>query len=359
MVSMAEPTKRATIKDVAREAGVSFSLASQVLRGDPSTTRRESTRVRIFEAARLLNYQHHAGARALRTGKTNIVGVISPATPIIITKVETEQLIVNELNQRDYRVAFMGASGDGGDHYNNAFEEMLGLRVEGVIVHRVVMPLCADQITVLQRAGVHVVAIGSSEGDPVDGLREDDRWGTFEATSHLIRIGHRRIMFLGYLRGEYVGFPLRLSGYKEAMAQAGLPITDDLLVELKRFSGDSEAEVGYEAAAWTLAHGTTPDAIVCSNDEVALGAMRAIYNRGLTVPEDIALVGFDDIVLAGYGAVPLTTVAQPKQAIAETAVDLLCKRIKGELTTTEPQFTLLKPRLVIRESCGARLKEKV
>lgn len=353
---MSEPRKRATIKDVAREAGVSFSLASQVLRGDPSATRREATRSRIFEAAKALNYQHHAGARSMRTGKSGIVGVISPATPIFMTAVETEQLIVRELNRRGYRVAAMGASGDGGENYNNVFEEMLSLRVEGVVVNRVVMQLCGEQIAMLQRNGIHVVVIGSSENDAVDGLREDEGYGFYESTSHLIRVGHRRIIFMGYTRGEYVGFPPRLDGYKAAMADAGLPVTDDLIVELKRFEGHNESEIGFNAARWVVENAALPDAIVCSNDEVALGAMRAIYSHDLRVPDDIALVGYDDIVLAAYGAVSLTTVAQPKQELAENAVDTLCRRIKGEIDSPLAQFTMIKPELVIRESCGINLK---
>ena len=354
---MSEPRKRATIKDVAREAGVSFSLASSVLRGDPTATRREDTRGRIFEAAKALNYQHHAGARSMRTGKSGIVGVISPATPIFMTAVETEQIIVKALNRHGYRVAAMGVSGDGGgEDYNNVFEEMLSLRVEGVVINRVVMQLCHEQIAMLQRNGVHVVVIGSSEADDVDGLREDEGYGFFESTSHLIRVGHRRIMFMGYTRGEYVGFPPRLDAYKAAMAAAGLAVTDDLIIELKRFEGHNESEIGLNAGKWVVENAVLPDAIVCSNDEVALGAMRAVHNHGLHVPEDIALVGYDDIVCAAYGAVSLTTVAQPKQELAESAADLLCRRIKGEVDSPLPQFTMIKPRIVVRESCGINLK---
>jgi DNA-binding LacI/PurR family transcriptional regulator len=224
------------------------------------------------------------------------------------------------------------------------------------VVNRVVAFLCGDQIAMLQRNGIPVVAIGSAEDDDFDGLREDEYSGFFESTSHLIGVGHRRIMFMGFTHGEYVGFPPRLDGYKDAMAAAGLPVTNDLLIELKRFEGQSGSEMGFNATAWVVESGELPDAIVCSNDEVALGAMRAIHRAGFKVPDDIALAGYDDIVLAAYGAVSLTTVAQPKQELAASAVDILCKRIKGEIDTPEPQFTMIKPKLVVRESCGVNLK---
>lgn len=351
--------KRATIKDVAIEAGVSFSLASQVLRDDPNTTKRESTRRKIFDAASKLNYRHDTAARALRTGKSGVIGVMSRTQPIVTTIVETEQIIVDEVMRRGYRAAIIGTSGKGDDHYENTFQEMLSLRVEGVVMNRVVLWHCREQVEMLQRAGIHVVVIGSSVDDNIDGLMEDDRCGFYESTSHLIRLGYRRIMFLSYLPGYYHGFPLRLAGYKDAMAAGGLPVTDDLLFGLDKYGDENSCQIGYSAALEIIERGQVPEAIVCSNDEVALGAMRGIHSKGLRVPEDIALVGFDGIVLSAYGAMPLTTVAQPKEELAVGAVDLLCRRIEAKTSTFTPEYKILKPRLIVRESCGANLRSSV
>jgi len=196
-----------------------------------------------------------------------------------------------------------------------------------------------------------VVTIGRPPGGHGASLDIDNVAAAHAATQHLLALGHERIAHLGYGSPRFTTVAERLSGYRAALEEAGAPI-DDAFVGFANYSADS----GAVAARSLLARGgaTAPPftALFCGNDTIAIGALSALREAGLRVPEDIAVVGFDDVPMAAHAAPPLTTVRSPLLAMAEAAAHLLVDLVEGrqpaELAIQLPT------ELVVRDSCGAR-----
>jgi DNA-binding LacI/PurR family transcriptional regulator len=199
-------------------------------------------------------------------------------------------------------------------------------------------------------SGLPVVTLAPLPGVELECVTVDRRHGAYLAVRHLLRLGHRRI---GFLHGDlrYDTDRERPVGLQQAFSEAGLNPDQRLWVEARAgYRG------GYEAARELLARPGEPTAVFCNNDEVAVGAMRAFREAGLRVPEELAVVGFDDLEIAEFAPVPLTTVSQPIPEQAQLAVDRLFARLGNPAEPPKPQTVSLRPELVIRESCGARLR---
>jgi DNA-binding LacI/PurR family transcriptional regulator len=162
---------------------------------------------------------------------------------------------------------------------------------------------------------------------------------------HLVALGRRRIAFAGGASDHWPEFRLRYTGYAEALREAGLEVDPSLQVDAQ----SSEA-AGYEAAVRLLDAGRPFDAVFAASDRIAIGVIGALRDRGLAVPEDVAVVGFDDIVAAAHFSPPLTTVQQDTERAGEMLVDNLLRIISGESL----ESALIEPRLVVRKSCGSR-----
>jgi len=340
---------RATLKDVAREAEVSVTTAAAVLRGE-STLRRLAPRTqeRVREAAQRLQYQPDSLARSLRTGRRNLIGIIT-GKYLPLNRALRIDAAAQALIEAGYQVMLQNYSWRAnGAGLEASLEEMRAARVDGIIVEQVGSLI--EPLARLAREELPIVAL-----DPIDGLDVDcvmvDRERTgYLAATHLLALGHRRIGFL--VNPEHRAFTSRdrVQGYRRAHSEWGVPV-DEWLLTLGPHNRPNY-EIGYEAMARLLAGEAPPTAVMAIDDHCALGAFRAIFEAGLNVPKDIAVVGATGFPEAAYYPVPLTTAAYPFEAMAKEAVRMLLERIAGN-GASAPRTVLFPPELVIRDSCGA------
>ncbi|MBI3946036.1 MAG: LacI family DNA-binding transcriptional regulator [Armatimonadetes bacterium] len=339
-----------TLKDVAREAGVAISTASRALSGaaDPITS--TGTRERVREVARRLKYRYNLHARCLRTGRSETVGILACdlGQRIGLAKLLAVEAAVREKGYRTL-LRYRHQAGLKGRQLGFA-QEFASSEVEGAIVINVDAEHSGPLGALIQR-GIPVVSLEPLEGVPADVVTVDRMAGAYLLTKHLLDLGHRRI---GLLCSSLTtpGLAERHWGYQQALAECGCSFDEAVFARLPSNVALGTCVRGYEAARELLARRPLPTAVFCSNDEVAFGAMKALAEAGLRVPEDMAVVGFDDIEMAAFAPVPLTTVRQPVGEQATQAVALLFERIANPDDERPPRAIRLKPRLVVRASSG-------
>jgi LacI family transcriptional regulator len=305
-------TRPPTIADVARAAGVSTATVSRALSGAPGL--RPETRERVLAIARQLGYRPSGVARALKRGMTRTLGLIvtdiaNPYFPAVVRAVEDAA--------RQHGFTVLLGNGDEDPDREAAYLELLAeRRVDGLIVAS--GALGERHRRWLVDAPVPVVLVNSALPDtPLPAILSDNRAGGRLAAEHLLQLGHRR---LGHIAGPPSSSATaeRLAGIREAMAAWGLDPAD-LALE----TGDGHPSGGAAAMERLLRRQPAPTGVLCYNDLTAIGALRAAHARGLRVPEDLSIVGFDDIEAARYVEPPLTTVAQQVAAMGRWAVDYL------------------------------------
>lgn len=334
-----------TLKDVAKRAGVSVKTASNVVRGYEHVT--EKVRTRVQAAIAELHYRPNVSARHLRTKRT---GVLALATPILNNPYFTEiaQAFTQAARQRGYTVLLDYTAGQ-------REEELLvlnGLRphiIDGILLHPFSLELEDLQE---HNSGIPVVLSGERLLDiPYDHISIDNVAAAYQATEHLYRLGRRRIAVIGVQAapmGETAR--LRLQGYRQSLDAAGLPYDERLLIEVTK---SYTREDGYQAVQYLLTLQPLPDALFCFNDLMALGAMRALLEAGYRIPEDLAVVGFDDIEDARFATPALTTISPNKQRIGELSVSLLHERIQ-DAYQGPPRHLEVPFQLIARESTLGR-----
>lgn len=324
-----------TMREVARQSGVSVATVSRVFNGGLVN---EQTRASVEQVARALRYVPNRAARSLNTARTSTIGVILPDLHGAFYSELLRGLDATAASA-GYHLLVTG-SHSGVAELSAALQSMSG-RVDGLVV----MSPDADA-GVLEAnlpAQIPVVLFGSHRpGLASCGI--DNVAGAAGLVRHLIGLGHRTIAHLAGPDGNHDAAD-RLRGYERAMAEAGLP-TDGLVLR-GDFTEDS-GHVAGDALAARRGEGL-PDALFAANDAMAIGAMWALRTAGLRIPTDIAVAGFDDVPFTRYLQPPLTTVHVPTEAMGRTAVEALL-RPGGPLP--EPQT--LAARLVVRASCGAR-----
>jgi DNA-binding LacI/PurR family transcriptional regulator len=339
------PKKQATSQDVADLAGVSRTTVSFVLNNVPGMKISEETRQRVLEAAQQLNYYPVSAARTLASGKTHRIGlVLCEQRDHLMADAFLPPFLrgVSDLaHQESYRVVFQSAEDKAGETaYVGLLREQ---HVDGLIVSA---PRSDDsQLSRLYEEGYPLVLHGRLPDCALPFVDIDNVGGAHKAVSHLIGLGHRRIGLITNAPLSYTSSQDRLTGYRQALQEAALPL-DDELVRYGEFSPQS----GRKAMESLLALPSPPSAVLVASDVVALGAMAAVRKQGIRIPQDIALVGFDDIFLAAYVSPPLTTVRLPAYGLGWAAGDMLIRLI-NEDDLVEKQM-LLESELVIRQSCG-------
>jgi LacI family transcriptional regulator len=332
----------ATIRDVASRAGVSVTTVSHVV----NTTRPVSAavRARVDEAIRTLGYVPSAVARSLKSNTTRTLGMLIPnsSNPYFAE-------IVRAVEDRCFAsgYALILCNTDDAPERQSVYLTVLAeRRIDGLIV----VSTGDDDALVAQLHGLKMptVLLDREIGDPgCDMVETAHKEGALLAVRHLLALGHRRIACIAgpahVIAGEQ-----RVEGWREALAAAG--VAPSAIPPLRR--GGFTSQGGYEALRAILDDEPDamrrPSAVFVCNDLMAIGALRAAHERAVRVPEDLSLVGFDDIELAAYTSPPLTTVAQPKARIGALAVDMLLERLRG--LRVETRQVMLQPELRVRSS---------
>ena len=327
-----------TIKDVAREAGVSVATVSRVWNEADFVS--PETRQRVAEVAARLGYSPHGAARSLITRTTHALGVLLPD---LYGEFFSEIIrgIDHTAQAGGYHI-LVSSSHDSKDEIDAALRSMRG-RVDGMII---MSPDLEAQRTLhaLQGSFPVVLLNGGAEANAFDSITIENHEGARAMVRHLLAHGHKRIAMIGGPQRNYDAAE-RLRGYQTALKESGIALDASLVVQ-----GDFSELSGHRAVKPLLALERRPTAIFAANDSMAIGALSALHESGLRVPEDMAVAGFDDIPLARYMNPPLSTVHVDISQLGERAAALLLSSL---LQGARPRQQLqLSTTLVIRSSCG-------
>ncbi|MFU2315327.1 ribose operon transcriptional repressor RbsR [Rahnella sp. PCH160] len=335
----------ATMKDVARLAGVSTSTVSHVINKNRFVS--ESIADKVNAAVEQLNYAPSALARSLKLNQTRTLGMLLTASSNPFYS-EVVRGVERSCYERGYSLILCNTDGDA-ERMNRSLETLLQKRVDGLLImctenHRP----SKDAISRYPSLPIVMMDWSPFEGS-IDVIQDNALLGGEMATDHLIRHGYSRIACItGPL--DKTTAQERLNGYRKAMKKAGLEILPGYEV-----SSDFEFGGGLVAMEQLLMLPVPPHAVFASNDAMAVGVYQALYQRGIRVPDDVAVVGYDDIQLAQYMMPPLTTIHQPKDSLGELAVDALLHRLQDP--ESEPQVLVLTPELVVRQSVGSLISQ--
>jgi LacI family transcriptional regulator len=331
------------LEGIAKQAGVSRSTVSRVINADPNV--REGVRKRVLDVIQATGYQPNPAARTLATQRSWMIELILPRS---VSSIFTDpyfprlmQGIAQACNQHNYTLSLFLVS-------TKEDEEKIIPRVsgrgyiDGVVVQSGQMG--DELIDRLIEAKIPLVVAGRPHNvGNVSYVDVDNVSAAFNAVSHLTRLGRRRIALINGPTSSTVGID-RKAGYLKALTERGFEIDETLLVE-----GDFTEAGGYYGMRQLLP--AAPDAVFAASDIMAVGAMRAIREAGLAVPENIAVVGFDDIPLAGLPDPHLTTIRQPIYQFGYQTVDVLIDLIENGMTP--PRRIIMDTELIIRDTCGA------
>jgi DNA-binding LacI/PurR family transcriptional regulator len=334
----ARETKRITMRQIAARAHVSVGTVSHVINNTAGV--REPVRRRVLEAIERLGYQPSLLARGLRRNQTTIIGVIipdisNPFFPLVVRGVE------DIAYQNSYRLMLCNADNDA-QKEQVYFNELRAYRMAGLIV----IPSADSRLVSLASGEIPVICLDRCpEGWKGDSVTVDNQEGAYQAMRYLLELGHRRIACITGQLHVTSGVE-RLKGYKRALRESGVRIAPEYIQE-----GRFDRLSGYEKALMLLQFSPRPTAIFAANDLVALGVLAALRELGLRCPEDVSLVGFDDLELASFTNPALSTVAQPAYQMGARATALLFERLRGENIPT--QRIVMKATLKVRDSTAA------
>lgn len=348
--------RRVTSQDVAKRAGVSRTTVSLVLNNVQGVQISEETRKRVLEAAEDLGYVPEAAAQALASRKVQIVGLVLTRSPhhIASDTFLTQILdgLINVVHDHQMRLLIdILEPHQEKDAYHHLVQAK---RVDGIILSG--PRFQNDLLKALEEQNFPTVIMGQLPESDCCSVDVDNVSAAYKAVSHLIGLGHRRIACITNADLTYTAAADRLQGYRQALEDHGLTFDDGLV----RF-GDFDPDSGFRqmqsllVSAHSSRHPIT--AVFVASDDVAFGAKASIRVHGLRIPEDIAVVGFDDVPFARYSDPPLTTIRLPAYSLGWTAGDMLIRSIQGE--KPEKSTVLLETQLVVRESCGAHRQEVI
>ena len=329
------------LKDIAADLGVSVVTVSKVLRNHSDIS--EETRERVMKRIRELNYQPNLAARALVTGRSSTIGLIVPdlVHPFFA---EVAKGITRQLREHGY-VLMISSSEENADVERQEIEHMLARRVDALLLASVQSDAAAFKM--LEQHKTPVILLDRRvPGLTANFVGVDDEDTGRLATDHLIAQGCQRV---AHIRGPEVSTAMgRLAGYQKSLAAHGVPPNPKYVIT-GRTADDSADRSGYEAMQHLLALTPRPDGVFCFNDPVAMGAMQAVLDAGLRVPEDVAVVGCGNIYHAPFLRVPLSSIDQNSAVIGENAAQLALSLV-GLKKPVPPRSILLESRLVARAS---------
>lgn len=329
--------KRATMHDVAQTAGVSLMTVSRVVNNKDDVS--QVTRDRVMGVIEHLNYRPSSIARGLATQRTGTLGVVVPdiSNPFFASIVRSAE---EEAYSKDYSV-FLGNTNEDPERELAVLQSLEDKHVDGLI-------LCSSRLgddtlfEILDHFPTTVLVFREKKDANVGAFTIDDVFGGQVAIEHLLKSGHRNI---GLISGPPISLSSfgRLKGYQVALQAAGIPINDCWIRNCHPV-----VECGQDTANDLLKHHPEITALFCHNDLVAVGAMQACAELGLQVPDDIAIIGYDDIRLAALVSPALTTLHIPRAEIGAKSMQMLLEQI--EVEAAEPKKVHLKPELIVRAS---------
>lgn len=346
MMKVENPTSR----DIAELAGVSQATVSRALRNSPLV--REETRSRIQQIARELNYFVNRNAAGLRTHQSNTIalllfddadGVDTKMNLFFLSMLDNITRSAARLGY-DVLVSLQQLTDDWHIEYQASH------RADGLIILGYGdYAKYGEKLAALAAANTRFIIWGPLIKDqPGHSFGCDNESGGYQATRHLIDLGRKRIAYIGRMASRSPEHAARYDGYAKALLESGVQPNDRL-----RVPADNSETLGYDAVQQLIERGEPFDAIFAVTDLIAIGAMRALQDAGLHVPNDVSVVGFDDMPLAAYVTPRLTTVRQNAQMGGDGLVEGIVSLIKGESV----QSRLMEPTLVVRDSCGAAKKQ--
>lgn len=333
------------LEDIARESGFSIATVSRVLTNSPYPVR-AAVREKIIETAQALGYHPNLIARSLRTDQTNTIGILvddllSPFTPPVVRGIQ------DRLKENNFLSLIVNSDWDL-EQERAGIETLLSRPVDGIIFVEYSHLTSSELLTTANKPGVFVHRLF---GTPTkNSVVPDDAYGASLAVGHLIQLGYRAI---AYINGpeNWHSAKKRLEGYIETLNKHEIDFLQEWIMP-----GDWEIEGGYQAAQQLLQLSNRPTAIFAANDLMALGAIYAVQDAGLSVPQDVAVVGYDNREFTGIVRPGITTVVMPVYEMGLIAAEMLLQQIMDR--TRESEEVKVKGELIIRDTCGAGESQK-
>ncbi len=344
------PANRPTSQDIARAAGVSRTTVSLVLNGKENTGISVQTQARVLETAASLGYVPNSAARMLVSGRSRTLGLVLAHGDLMSFDAFAPPLmfgISRVCNARGYKLLVEAVEGK---HRRNGYLDLVKSKSIDALI--VLNSSAEDEGLVrLVDSGFPVILFGSIGHPKENSVRPGTERAAELVTRHLLKLGHRQVAHITYAPKRYTGPMERLSAFRRALANAKVPFDERLVVY-----GDFSSESGYRAMREMLRRRRRFTALFAGNDTIALGAMAALREAGLSVPRDVAVVGFDDLPMASYCQPTLTTVDTKPIVQGEQAALAAFELLEGRRVGTRKYD--LSPKLIIRESCGQATREK-
>ncbi len=338
---------RVTVKDVAKRAGVSQTTVSRVLNNFPVI--KESTRQKVLDAIQELGFKPDQIARSLVKQQTNIIGLIvgDISNPFYA---ETAKVIIARAQEMDYDIILCDTN-YANDHFEKSIKMLLDKRVAGIIVASVnrfdarIRELCEQDFPV-------VLYNRNVDDECANYIVLDNKKGAMMAVEHLVSLGHRKI---AYVSGpdKYSTFHQRLLGYQEALKKCGIPYNPAWI-----YNGEFSYEKVFLFAKELMMQADRPTSFFAATDQMAIAVMDAAANCRLSVPEDVSIIGFDNINMASNPYIGLTTISQQKKKMAMLALENLIDLINGR-KESKPIHMVLEPELIIRKTTGKSPRQQI
>ena len=331
------------LKDIADRTGFSTNTVSLALRHSPRIP--QQTRDVIQRAAAELNYLPNQIAKSLVSRETKTIGlVLTDINNPVLT--HTAQSIELALAARGYGTLFATSNNNMAEEIR-AIEMVRARQVDGILIyptgHRQL-----EHLRMLRRANYPIVLLVGDTDAGIDAVGMDERRGAYKATRHLIDVGHKKIAIIDGANPQ--GNREKREGYQQALAEAGIAYDPALVLDPRGNSVDR----GYWAVEGAMSGKDRPTAIFAANDSLALGALRWCIKHNVRVPDDVAIVGMDNIEFGEYAGVPLSSVDYAVETLTRMAVERLMRLIAAGDQLPEPRITQIDPDLVIRESTRAQ-----
>ena len=333
---MQDSGKKTTILDVANHSGVSYQTVSRVINNHPNVA--ENTRARVRQSIQTLNYRPNQAARSLVTNRSNMIAVISFGTDFY-GPAQMVSNITQHAKNSGYHVTLSTVEELAHSDINDAINDVRGQLVDGIIM---IKPVISEDMSYIGDlvGEIPFVQIDTAPQPGIASVLIEQAYGSRLATEHLIELGHCEIAEIsGPL--NWHGAVMRHQSWVETMQKHNLAHT--LSIE-----GDWSSKSGYECVKSLLARGASFTGLVVANDPMALGAISALVDSGLQVPEDVSIVGFDDVPESAFYLPALTTVRQDFIALGEQSIEYLVSLIKNPRTPVHQR--VLHPELIIRKS---------